>query len=232
MLKWLLFTGAVLCPLVPAYAQHAVVLQKLTEWNQAAPAPDEARIKAEIIGAAKSVYGDIAGCAASAVTIEQARPATAERYVFSAVLGGSMRNAWTVVARLPGCDSAPVRFMTMQAADGALRTIRVNRGQSHAWDSLIADALPLAAMGVHAAMKRQGIACDAEALYKLGVTRVVSDEGLAPDVFGVRYSGAWSEVWPITMCGRTAEVTVTFNADGDGGAYIGVPGDKLRIVPQ
>lgn len=233
MIKKLIAMVLLCVPFAAANAQHAMVLQKLNEWNAAAPAPDHQRLEGEIRKVALQVYGRSEACSISPVTIESVLPATADRFVFTSVLQQQLRNAWTVTARLPGCDSAPVRVMVMQDMADRLTTIRVNRGRSHAWDSLIGDTLPLAHIAAWAALKRQKIECANTAEAKLGVIRIATeDKGLGRDVFGVRYAGGWEEIWPIEACDRTVEVLVEFTADGDGGAYTNLPGERVAILPR
>jgi len=231
--KCLLLAFAFLYPLGSAHAQHPIVLQKLNEWNEATPPPDNETFKKEVLSTAQSLYSPSAACSTSQVLIEELQPATAERFVFSAVLNRTIRNAWTVIARLPGCDDVPARYMIMRNADDSIRTIRVNRGISYAWDSLISDTLPLVRLAALTALKGKGIDCGTEAKFKLGVTRIASEgKDLGGDSFGVRYAGTWSEIWPIETCNRKVEVRVDFTADGDGGAYSHIPGGQVAILPK
>ena len=233
MIKQALVLAFLFLPIGSVHAQHPLVLQKLNEWNNAAPAPNSDEFIEEIRKSSKKIYGSNEACAASSIAIEEVYPATADRYVFGALIRRQLRNAWTVTARLPGCDAAPVRFMVMQHNDKSLRTIRVNRGASYAHDSLIGDTLPLAVLAASSKMKREGISCDVGDDFNLGVTRIGSEEdGLGRNIFGVRYKGSWSEIWPINMCGRTVEVSVKFTADGDGGAYTNLKGDKVTLLPK
>lgn len=224
---------AALVPSGAVHAQHQIVLDKLTQWNAAAPQPGNDTLEREVLKAADLIYDAVESCPDSSVQIERVQPATAERFVFASLIRNQLRNAWMVTAVLPGCDPAPVRYMVIQNLDNSLRTIRVNRGASYAWDSLIGDTLPLAQIGAAAALKRNDIECEIGASSKLGVTRIV-DEGpsLGADVFGVRYTGTWSEIWPIEICGRTVEVRIDFTADGDGGAYTSIPGDAVSVAAQ
>lgn len=212
-----------------ALAQHPLVLQRLTEVNTAAPPPTQQTISAEIVKAAGVLYPTKPGCAAAGLTLEKLMPATAERSVFTGAMHGQIRNGWTVVARHPACDEAPVRYMIVQDASGELRTFRVNRGQSYAHESLIADTWPLARLAAEAALTRTNIACKEPEKAKLGVTRVSGEESdLGPDVLGVRYKGSWTEIWPVAICGEILEVPIRFTADGDGGAYTNIKGDGIK----
>ncbi len=217
----------------PSKAQHQLVLQKLTEWNEAAPVLSSEKLQEEVLSTAKQIYPSSDACSKSEAIIDRIHPATADRFVFNAVLRQQMHNAWTVIARLPGCDTFPVRYMVMQNNDSSLKTIRVNRGISYAHDSLIGDTLPLALLTATSALQRKGANCEAGAKFKLGVTRIESEEdGLGTDMFGVRYAGSWGEIWPIETCDQTVEVLVKFTADGDGGAYTDLPGDQISILSK
>lgn len=215
------------------HAQHPLVLQKLTDWNAAAPAPSQQIVSAEIVKAASILYAAKPGCAAAGMTFEKLMPATAERSVFSGAIRGQLRNAWTVVARHPACDEAPVRYMIVQDSSGGLRTFRVNRGQSYAHESLIADTWLLVRLAADAALTRAQVACKESGNAKLGPTRVSAEESdLGADIFGVRYRGSWTEIWPVEICGETVEVPIRFTADGDGGAYTNIKGDSVKRLPK
>lgn len=224
-------TAAVIVGCGIADAQQPIVLQKLTEWNQAAPPPSQQAMIAEIARASARVYAAKPGCAKSAITLGQIAPATADRRVFNGVVQARAKNGWTVVVTHPACDDVPVRYMIVEDAGGALTTFRVNRGQSNASESLIGDTFPLAMLSAYGVLKRAKITCNDDGNAKLGVTRIEAEEsGLGPDVFGVRYAGSWSEIWPVSMCGETVEVPIRFTADGDGGAYTNIKGDSVKRI--
>lgn len=218
---------------VQGKAQHPLVLQKLTEWNEAAPALSNDRLQQEILDTALKRYPKSDSCANSEVIIDRVQPATADRFIFFGLARQQLRNGWTVNARLPGCDSAPVRFMTIQNRDNSLKTIRVNRGVSYAWDSLIGDTLPKAHIAAVTRLRQAKHECQLDSKYILGVTRIQSEgNGLGSDVFGVRYKGSWNEIWPIKTCGKTVEVLVEFAADGDGGAFSNTSSDQAVIISE
>ncbi len=122
--------------------------------------------------------------------------------------------------------------MLIRYPDESLRTIRINRGASHAWESLIGDTLPLVRMTIVAHFAREGIACPPAAPFSLGVTQIAAEEpNLGEQVFGVRCTGGWAEVWPIETCDRTIEVLIKFTADGTGGALTDIPGDRIEVMP-
>ncbi|MFB0873418.1 MULTISPECIES: hypothetical protein [unclassified Sphingobium] len=222
---------ALFVPLAPLDAQHPMILARLNEWNAAAPVPADEILKTEIRGEAGEIYGGKADCNSSDIAIDTIEPATADRYAFNAILRKALRNAWFVTAKLPGCEQAPMRFMVLQNADNSLRTVRVNRGISYAWDSLIGDTLPAAQLAATIALERAGVTCSSNEKTILGVTRIaVGEASVGKNVFGIRYSGSWTEVWPIEACKRTVEVSIKFTADGDGGAFTQILGDKTRIL--
>lgn len=215
-----------------AQAQHPLVTQRLTELNAATPPPSQQIVSDQIAKTADSLYAAKRGCAKAGLTLERILPATAERYVFSGAVSRQIRNGWTVIARHPGCDESPVRYMIVQDAGGVLRTTRVNRGLSYAHDSLIADTFPLAGLAAEAFLSRSKIACREPNKAKLGVTRIEgAASDLGPDVMGVRYKGSWTEIWPMSVCGEMLEVSVLFTPDGDGGAYTNIKGDLIKRLP-
>jgi hypothetical protein len=209
-----------------------MIVQKLAEWNAAAPQPTSAILLLEIKKAVASRPDADPKCATADVILDKVMPATAERYVFNGIIGGQIRNGWTVVVRQPSCRAIPTRYMIVQDANGVLRTFRVNRGQSYAHESLIGDTLPLAVTSAGIALERAKMRCKDWEKAKLGVTRIVAEErDLGADIFGVRYVGSWTELWPIEICGQIVEVPVRFKADGDGGAYNNIKGEAVRLAP-
>lgn len=213
------------------YAQHPLILQRLTAWDAAAPQPAPSTIQEQVMEAAMAAQKGSGGCVPTSVIVDKVVPATSVRFVFQGILSGQLKNGWTVTARHPNCDSTAVRYTVSQDSAGALTTIRTNRGLSLANESLISDTWPLAVIQAAATAKRNGFECDSKGA-SLGVTRVATEEpGLGADVYGVRYTGSWREVWPVEMCGRTVEVTVRFTADGDGGAYTDLKGTEAKLLP-
>lgn len=222
---------ALVTPAVAAGAQHPLVLQRLTDWNAAAPPPSAQIIRGQLLKAAASAQKQRGGCLPTSVVIESVSPATAVRLIFQGILSGTIKNGWIVVARHPDCDGDVVRYTIVQDAAGELSTIRSNRGLSLANESLISDTWPLALLQAEATLKRDRIVCEGS-VANLGIVRLINKEpGIGSDVFGVRYSGSWSELWPINLCGRTVEITVRFTADGDGGAYSNLKGVEARLLP-
>lgn len=219
-------------PFSSAYTQNALVLSKLSEWNNAAPAPDDQLIKASVRRTAEELYRQNSTCRGSDILISRMEPATADRYAFNGIISGTLKNAWFVTVQMPKCDTAAVRFMVLQQPDSSLKSIRVNRGASHAWESLIADTFQLARLSADGALKRKGLSCGPEEKVVFGITRISSEEpDLGPIQFGIRYKGSWTEIWPFELCNRTVEVAVQFTADGDGGAYNRILGDKTQVLP-
>jgi hypothetical protein len=215
-----------------AYAQHPLILQRLTAWNAAAPQPAVSTVQEQVMKAAIASQKRSGGCVPTSTVIDNVVPATSVKFVFQGILAGQLKNGWTVTARHPNCDATPVRYTISEGSAGVLTTIRTNRGRSLANESLISDTWPLAVVQADATAKRNGFECDPKGA-TLGITRIAKEEpGLGADFYGVRYSGSWSEVWPVELCGRTVEVTVRFTADGDGGAYSDLKGTEARLLPS
>lgn len=228
----LLLASSLLGSSTTATAQHPLVLERLTAWNAAARQPAPAIIQEQVMKSAAAAQKRSGGCLPTTAVIDSIAPATSARFIFQGIAAGRMKNGWTVTARHPNCDSTSVRYTIAEDSAGVLSTIRTNRGVSLANESLVGDTLPLAAVQGVATLKRAGINCSVEQAV-LGVTRVTKQEPtLGPDVFGVRYIGVWSEVWPIALCGRTVEVAVRFTADGDGGAYTDLKGTEAKLLPR
>ncbi|WBH17263.1 hypothetical protein [Sphingomonas radiodurans] len=171
------------------------------------------------------------GCVPTSTVVDNVVPATSVKFVFQGILAGQLKNGWTVTARHPNCDATPVRYTISEDKAGVLTTIRTNRGLSLANESLIGDTWPLAVLQATAIARRNAFECDPSGA-NLGVTRVAKEEpDLGADVYGVRYAGSWSEVWPVELCNRTIEVTVRFTADGDGGAYTNLKSTEAKLLP-
>jgi len=206
---FLVLPTILLAQVIPSHAQNAQVLNTLAKWNSAAPPPTEHLIKAEVRRTANELYGPSDTCQGSDIVISKVEPATADRFVINGRVGGTLRNAWFVTVQMPRCDTVPVRFMVLQQADSGLKAIRVNRGVSHAWESLVADTFPLARLGAYAALKRKGVNCGLDEKAVLGITRISSeDPALGPVQFGIRFKGSWTEIWPLKLCNHNVEVTV------------------------
>ena len=213
------------------HAQHPLIHQRLTAWNAAAPQPTPSTVQEQVLKAAMAAQKRSGGCIPTSAVVDSVVPATSVKFVFQGILAGRLKNGWTVTARHPNCDATPVRYTISEDSVGALTTIRTNRGLSLANESLISDTWPLVVVQAAATAKRNGFECDPNGA-GLGVTRVAKQEpGLGADVYGVRYAGSWSEVWPVELCGRTVEVTVRFTADGDGGAYTDLKGTEAKLLP-
>lgn len=211
-------------------AQHPLILERLTTWNAAAPQPATSILQRQVLEAASVAQKRSGGCIPTSAVIDHVQPATSAKFVFQGILAGRLKNGWTVTVRHPNCSATPVRYTVSEDSAGAFTAIRTNRGLSLSNESLITDTWPLALLQAEATAKRNGLACDPKGA-GLGVTRIAKEEpGLGADIYGVRYSGSWVEIWPIEMCGRTIEVTVRFTADGDGGAYTDLKGTEAKLL--
>ncbi|MFC7536669.1 hypothetical protein ACFQPG_04725 [Sphingomonas sp. GCM10030256] len=215
-----------------SHAQHPLILQRLTVWNAAAPQPASTTVQEQVVQAATVAQKRSGGCVPTSAVIDSVVPATSVRFIFQGILAGQLKNGWTVTARHPNCGATPARYTIAEDKAGAFTTIRTNQGRSLANESLIGDTWPLAVIQAAATAKRNGFECDPTRA-NLGVIRIAKEEpSLGADVFGVRYTGSWSEIWPVELCGRTVEVVVRFTADGDGGAYTDLQGTEAKLLPS
>ena len=238
MYRWKIII-AIVAAFIPnlAFAQDPRLLDLFLNINKNAPIPEKSIIIAEVMKAAVTIQKKTGACVASSAEIEKITPATAIPYVVDGILANRLKNGWTVEAKHQNCGSDISRYLIVETSNGSLETIRTNKGRSYTNESLINDTLASAYLGAYAVILHAGVKCDKEDSSAenttLGTTRIANEEpDLGSDVYGVRYAGSWSEVWPITMCGgRTAEVTIRFTADGDGGAYINIRSDKSKLLP-
>lgn len=214
-----------------AFAQHPLVLAKLQELNTKAPQPSIAELKAAISLTAKASGGANATCVPSGVVLGEVAPVTGARDILPAVLGGELRNAWSVYVTHRGCPGTnPFRYMVVQKSDGNLLAPMVNEGKTYANPSIMRDTSAQAAIAALQKARSLDAACTGE-MMKMGPTKVTAQsDDLGPDLFGARYVGSWSESWRFETCGRTFEVPVEFRSDGDGGAYTNIKSDQVVVV--
>ncbi len=215
----------------PADAQTPFEIQTLKAYNDINPSPSSAIVIGEIMKSAIEVQKNKGGCLPSSTVVDTVTPTTAARFVTEGVGARQIRNAWTVIVRHPNCGSDVVRYAVVKQFGDGYYAFRINRGQSNANESLIGDTLPKAALVAALILKRAGTDCRTSDVM-LGVTRVTEESAdLGPDFYGARYKGSWREIWPIMTCGRTVEISVRFEADGEGGAYTNVKEDESKLLP-
>jgi hypothetical protein len=88
-----------------------------------------------------------------------------------------------------------------------------------------------AALAAHQKAVSLGKSCDGKDL-KMGPTRIADEsKDLGPDLYGIRYTGTWTEIWRFETCGAKFDVPVEFRPDGDGGAYTNIKADTIKVVP-
>jgi hypothetical protein len=216
----------------PAFAQHPMVLAKLQEINVQAPQPPAEQLQQAVAQTAKA-FGDASrSCVPKAVVLSETVPATGSRDVLQGVLAGQLRNAWTTYVMHQGCPaSGPVRYLIIQKADASLMAMQVNDGRTFASPAIMRDTSMQAALAAHQKATSLGKGCDGKDM-KMGPTRITSQsKDLGPDIYGIRYTGSWSETWRFETCGRKFDVPVEFRSDGDGGAYTSIKADAIAVVP-
>lgn len=223
MLRLLL---AALLLAAPAAAQDAADLARWAAINKAVPAPAAAAIAPPALAAAQAFARETRQCLPRSVTISEIRPATADPVAVGGVRDGQLRNMWTATGALAGCpEREKLRFVVMLLPSAALRVLVVNEGESLASVALTQDAMRAALAAARQAFAATDAACKVDAsTLSLGPTRVIArGPDLAPETYGVRFAGTWSEGWRFVACGHTVEVRVDFRADGEGGAFIATP---------
>jgi len=217
----------------PVAAQHPQVLSALSEMNRRAPPPEDAELVNGALGAAVSAAERFGGCKPTAVSMSGLRPTTGDRKVMSGVLAQQLRNGWRFEGQLQGCGAPETAdFLAIQPASGPLEVILLNFGTSFTNYSVARDAMPQAMALATVMLGRAGITCKATELEGIMRARVVEQsKTLGPELFGVRYTGDWSEVWTLQMCGRAVDVGLIFMPDGDGGARFRVSEAASKVLP-
>ena len=217
-----------------AFAQNPQLLDLFHTIDKNAPTPEKSIIITEVMKAAVTIQKQTGVCVASSAEIEKIAPATGDRYIIEGAVTGRLKNGWTVYAKHPNCGTDVSRYLIMQAIDGSFETIRLNKGRSNANAKLIDDSLVSIYTFASLAISKVNKKCNSKHILSatLGTTRIVNEESnLGPELYGVRFAGSWNEIWPVIICGQTAEVPVRFTADGDGGAYINMKSDEVKVLP-
>jgi hypothetical protein len=217
----------------PVAAQHPQVLSALSEMNRRAPPPEDSELVQGALGATVSAAERFGGCKPTSVSISGLRPTTGDRQVMAGVLAQQLRNGWRFEGQLEGCGAAETAdFLAIQPASGPLQVILLNFGTSLTSYSVARDAMPQAIMLAGIMLKKAGTECSATDLERIMRSRVAErSKNLGPEMFGVRYTGDWTEVWTLQLCGRTVEVGLMFTPDGDGGARFQVSERASKVLP-
>jgi hypothetical protein len=221
------------CAASAAVAQNPVVLERLRQMNEQAPQPSIEQVRTAIAATAAAHASAAGRCAPTAIDVTDVSPATGARDILQGVLSGQVRNGWIAHATHTGCPSpGPYRYMVLQRPDGTLVAPLVNEGRGIANPAIMRDTSAQAAIAVFVKVRDIDPACDGRDM-EMGPVRVASQSAdLGPDVYGVRYTGSWTELWRFTTCGRTFDVPVEFRADGDGGAYTNVKASEIVAVAR
>jgi hypothetical protein len=209
-----------------------LVLQRLNEINAKAPQPSLAELQAAVETGAKAYSAAKNTCAPASVKVSEVAPISGAGVILPSILGGKIRNAWTLYAKHVGCRGEDtIRYMVLQLPNGSLRGARVNEGRSFANPTIMRDTSAMAALAALRQAKAIDPACTGDDM-AMGPTRVtVKSKDLGPETYGVRYVGSWSEVWQFRTCGKKFDVPIDFTADGDGGAYTNVKASAVTVAP-
>ena len=223
MLRLLL---AALLLAAPAAAQDQADLARWAATNRAVPPPSPAAATPAAVAAAQGLARDTHGCVPKFVALGPLRPATADPVAAGGIRDRQLQNMWLADGTASGCGAPlKLRFVVMRLADGGLRVLVVNEGESLASVALTQDAMRAALGAARQTFAATDAACKVDAsTLSLGPTRVIARSAdLGPETYGVRFAGTWSEGWRFVACGHTVEVRVDFRADGEGGAFISTP---------
>ncbi len=203
-----------------AQAQDATFAAKMRDVNASVPVPDAQTIRSGALAALDRIASQTGACAPTGVTMEAATPATSDRLLVQGIDAGHVKNAWLAYGTPVGCpDATRSRFLILHMPDETIRTTVFNPGDTLASPSLLRDASTGARLAAWVAVKAVDPARDGNDVPMLGSRVTARSADLSPDFFGSRYKGNWGEIWTFKVCGRVADVPVTFTTDGQGGAY-------------
>jgi hypothetical protein len=216
---------------VPAAAQDAVVLELYERVNRTHAAPSDAEVSAALEAMwTRLKTQDPATCIPGEISRTPPQPATADRMIFNAVVQDQAMNGWTTIVTSSGCPVTRQRFVLARMKDGTLNAIPANPGDSLTTSSQFRDTMRQAMMAMKNLPDMRTPACRDARIDRVE-TRVTSRAAdLGPDVFGARYAGSWQEEWTLFSCGKQAIVPIGFRADGTGGVFAQIAGDKVRLV--
>jgi len=217
---------ALLACSAPSSAQTAEALAFFKDVNTKTPAPPRDMLSALLTDAFEQAHRmNPQICVPSSIAMSDVKPATADASVWAGIRNGQLKNAWTVRADMQGCpvtfaNYIVLRFSAEPTGKPAFREIISSRGTTHAGFSLSKDAT-MGAMGAVAANAEKitpnGQPCTEQPVF--GIREMVDDRKAGPDIYGVRFTGAWTEKWHFQLCAHDIAVPITFTADGQGGAY-------------
>lgn len=215
--------SALLSSVSPCAAQGNATIATFEAINQRVPPPAPHVVHDLVLQTIRDELGkrgDI--CVPSDVAVRPLRPATADRVLLQAIDEGILANAFTATAIQQGCgdEAPPVQLNIFVLPSGEMNVRLVGLGNTFAWFSLIRDAQEPVMMAAY--LKLSGVAPGCADPLRMDRFELDDTHQAGPEVFGVRYEGAWSERWHYTSCQQALVVPITFKADGKGGARISV----------
>lgn len=221
----------------PALAQTDADLAFFKDVNARVPAPPVATLEALLKNAFEQTRAtNPQVCMPTAFAVSGVKPATADAGVWTGITAGQLKNAWTLHVEMPGCTLSSADYLVLKlnppgATRDAFREIIYARGTTHAGPSLSRDGTKGAFGAVGAALTRAGVdlkdpKCSAPPVF--GLREMIADKS-GPDVYGVRFTGTWTEKWHFQVCAHEGAVTIDFTADGHGGAYFSADAQKTEL---
>lgn len=230
-MRWVYSIVFIVSLISAANAQEASFAAQMRDVNAKVSLPARQAIIADALANFQAMARKEARCIPTSVEIEAATPATAVRIATQGIQSGQLKNAWTAYGRAQGCKGAPrTRFIILLMANDEVRVRPINQGESIASASLMRDTSAGAAIAALSAIKAINPECDGTGMTMLGTTVVSRSPDLSPDFYGVRYRGSWAENWTFQVCGHSAEVPVSFTADGSGGAYSNIKSAEIKVL--
>jgi hypothetical protein len=142
---------------------------------------------------------------------------------------GVIKSVWHFFGSANFCGKKKMhKYALLQKRNGEYDAFILIPGTSYAWASLLRDVTRAVNGAVFFESVKKNPDCAKNEPLRFTNSQVVKDKKVGPQVFGIRYEGQWREKWTIERCGLEIFVLINFKADGQGGAYFGVPGKKVK----
>jgi len=208
-------------------------VQEQIEALNARPLPENKQLAVAVLQAVQADAVRRNRCRPNSLKLGALQPVTLDAMVSGMITKGMIENGWMVSVDIANCPPAdPIRVLVVRAADGhSLTAMFVGQGESLAWPSVIRDALRGLVGAASQKLRAADPQCAPKDLTPTGIRITTRSPDLAPDRFGIRFKGSWSEVWAFEPCNHRIAVPIDFRADGKGGAYWTIAADKIAYVP-
>jgi hypothetical protein len=214
-------------PRINPLAPPAEMQRQLEALNKL-PLPDKTQLGIAVLKAVQADAAHRNRCMPHKMAMSNLEPATLDAMVTGLIENGVIENGWLTSVRISDCPPAdPIRVLVLRAADGqSLSAVFIGQGESFAWPSLVKDALRGLVGSAATKLRTADPNCTPKELTPTAV-RILSQTDMGPVRYGIRYKGAWQEIWQFEACNHRIGVPISFRADGKGGAGWTISPEKV-----